>query len=191
MLQSPELCSTGTRAHVLLSCFAHQTAAGPASFFCIMPRPPCLTAALCTCLHLGRKSINRSGPGFGYGFVLAYCFTLAFFCLLCSLVLDGFSETVTTTLENKNSECCLPLCLPACPAACPTRPPCLHALPACSALPALPACLPAPGGVCLCPFAALICCSFVCCLPCVAACSRHGFMDAQANSRRQNLLAQL
>lgn len=43
-----------------------------------------------------RKSINRSGPGFGYGFLVAFCFTLAFFVLLVGLVMDGFRGQVDT-----------------------------------------------------------------------------------------------
>lgn len=48
-----------------------------------------------------RKSIQKAGPGFGYGFVCAFCFTLAFFCLLCGLVLDGFKDTVKTQMQVK------------------------------------------------------------------------------------------
>jgi hypothetical protein len=33
--------------------------------------------------------------------VCAFCFTLAFFCLLCGLVLDGFRETVRDQLAVK------------------------------------------------------------------------------------------
>ena len=47
-----------------------------------------------------RKSINRSGPGFGYGFLVAFCFTLAFFCLLVGLILDSFKDVVKNTLEG-------------------------------------------------------------------------------------------
>lgn len=50
-----------------------------------------------------RKSINKSGPGFGYGFIVAFCFTLAFFCLLCGLVLDGFQDVVKNQLESCES----------------------------------------------------------------------------------------
>ena len=46
-----------------------------------------------------RKSIEKRGPGFGYGFVCAFCFTLAFFCLLCGLVLDGFKDIVSQVLQ--------------------------------------------------------------------------------------------
>ena len=48
-----------------------------------------------------RKSVQKGGPGFGYGFVCAFCFTLAFFCLLCGLVLDGFKDNVQDQLEVK------------------------------------------------------------------------------------------
>ncbi len=47
------------------------------------------------------KSIEKRGPGLGYGFVVAMCFTLAFFVLLCGLVLDGFRDVVTAELEVK------------------------------------------------------------------------------------------
>jgi len=45
--------------------------------------------------------MNKGSPGFGYGFVCAFCFTLAFFCLLCGLVLDGFKDVVKLQLEVK------------------------------------------------------------------------------------------
>jgi hypothetical protein len=45
--------------------------------------------------------VQKGGPGFGYGFVCAFCFTMAFFCLLCGLVLDGFKDTVQDELEVK------------------------------------------------------------------------------------------
>ena len=51
-----------------------------------------------------RKSINRAGPGFGYGFIVAYSFALAFFLLLCGLVLDGFKQVVKETLEPAAGE---------------------------------------------------------------------------------------
>lgn len=50
-----------------------------------------------SCVILIRKSINRSGPGFGYGFIMAWSFVMAFYCLLCGLILDSFS---TTALED-------------------------------------------------------------------------------------------
>ncbi|KAI8477037.1 MAG: hypothetical protein J3K34DRAFT_516008 [Monoraphidium minutum] len=56
---------------------------------------------LLSCAVLIRKSVEKRGPGFGYGFVVAMCFTLAFFVLLCGLVLDGFRETVVTELQAK------------------------------------------------------------------------------------------
>lgn len=58
-----------------------------------------LTPMVCPCMC--RKSIQKGGPGFGYGFVCAFCFTLAFFCLLCGLMLDGFKDTVQDQLEVK------------------------------------------------------------------------------------------
>lgn len=42
-----------------------------------------------TCFH-STISRCRSGPGFGYGFIMAWCFVMAFFCLLCGLVTSGF-----------------------------------------------------------------------------------------------------
>lgn len=45
-----------------------------------------------SCCVLIKKSANRSGPGFGYGFLVAFCFTLAFFCLLVGLIMDSFQE---------------------------------------------------------------------------------------------------
>jgi hypothetical protein len=53
------------------------------------------------CLH--RKSINKSGPGFGYGFIMAWTFVMFFYCLLCGLVLDSFSTTVSADLESRES----------------------------------------------------------------------------------------
>lgn len=44
--------------------------------------------------------MNRSGPGFGYGFLVAFCFTLSIFCLLCGLVLQGFQKVVSESLES-------------------------------------------------------------------------------------------
>lgn len=56
-----------------------------------------------SCVILIRKSINKSGPGFGYGFIVAMCFTLAFFTLLCGLVLDGFESTVSNQLQKAST----------------------------------------------------------------------------------------
>eukprot|EP00877_Chromochloris_zofingiensis_P002190 jgi/Chrzof1/11972/Cz06g16170.t1 len=56
-----------------------------------------------SCVILIRKSIDKRGPGFGYGFIVAMCFTVAFFVLLCGLVLDGFKDVVTSELEVKLS----------------------------------------------------------------------------------------
>lgn len=56
------------------------------------------------CLVRCRKSIQKGSPGFGYGFVCAFCFTLGFFCLLCGLVLDGFKDTVKDQLEVKREQ---------------------------------------------------------------------------------------
>eukprot|EP00775_Hariotina_reticulata_P012892 gene12892-13018_t len=54
-----------------------------------------------SCAILIKKTVNKGSPGFGYGFVCAFCFTLAFFCLLCGLVLDGFKDVVKGQLEVK------------------------------------------------------------------------------------------
>eukprot|EP00798_Chlamydomonas_sp_ICE-L_P018568 gene18568-25077_t len=56
-----------------------------------------------SCIVLVRKSINRSGPGFGYGFIMAWTFVMFFYCLLCGLVLDAFSSTVQSDLESQTS----------------------------------------------------------------------------------------
>jgi len=45
----------------------------------------------------------RTGPGFGYGWVLAWAFVMSFFTLLCGLVLEGFRDVVTTELEKSES----------------------------------------------------------------------------------------
>ena len=48
-----------------------------------------------------RKSINRTGPGFGYGFMVAWAFVMSFFTLLSGLILEGFQSTVSTQLEDR------------------------------------------------------------------------------------------
>ncbi|KAG2487183.1 hypothetical protein HYH03_014161 [Edaphochlamys debaryana] len=52
-----------------------------------------------SCIILVKKSINRSGPGFGYGFLVAFCFTLSFFMLLVGLIMDSFIDTVRSSLQ--------------------------------------------------------------------------------------------
>lgn len=52
-----------------------------------------------SCVVLMRKSINKSGPGFGYGFIMAWTFVMCFYCLLCGLVLDAFSSTVSSDMQ--------------------------------------------------------------------------------------------
>lgn len=47
---------------------------------------------------LVRKSITRGGPGFGYGFLVAWAFVMTFFTLLCGLIMQGFTGTVETKL---------------------------------------------------------------------------------------------
>lgn len=73
------------------------------------PLAACLLSALLvvgfdllSCVMLIKKSINRAGPGFGYGFIVAFCFCLSFFLLLCGLVLDGFKNVVKEVLEKPN-----------------------------------------------------------------------------------------
>ncbi|PNH05448.1 hypothetical protein TSOC_008265 [Tetrabaena socialis] len=62
-----------------------------------------------SCCILVKKSINRSGPGFGYGFMVAFCFTLSFFCLLVGLIMDSFRDVInglsaTTTWTKYSTE---------------------------------------------------------------------------------------
>jgi hypothetical protein len=59
---------------------------------------------LVSCAVLAKKSVDRDGPGFAYGFVAAMCVSLAFFALLCGLVLDGFKDVVRSELQVKR-EC--------------------------------------------------------------------------------------
>ncbi|WIA30712.1 hypothetical protein OEZ86_000780 [Tetradesmus obliquus] len=56
---------------------------------------------IASCAILVKKTVSKGGPGLGYGFVCAFCFTLAFFCLLCGLVLDGFKDVVRDQLQMK------------------------------------------------------------------------------------------
>lgn len=67
---------------------------------------------------LRRKSIAKTGPGFGYGFIVAWAFVMSFFTLMCGLVMEGFTLTVETQLtagesetaqHSNNSHCCIPL----------------------------------------------------------------------------------
>jgi len=51
------------------------------------------------CIILLKKTINRGGPGFGYGFLTSFCFTISFFSLLCGLVLESFSQTALDQLS--------------------------------------------------------------------------------------------
>lgn len=59
-----------------------------------------LTFNVMSCAILIKKSINKSGPGFGYGFIMAWCFVMAFFLLLCGLVTSGFYPVVQSYLET-------------------------------------------------------------------------------------------
>jgi hypothetical protein len=42
--------------------------------------------------------MTKGGPGFGYGFIVAWAFVMSFFCLLCGLILQGFADTVEDKL---------------------------------------------------------------------------------------------
>ncbi|KAI8464151.1 MAG: hypothetical protein J3K34DRAFT_441378 [Monoraphidium minutum] len=55
---------------------------------------------LLSCLVLVRRSIARTGPGFGYGFVVAWAFVMSFFTLMCGLILEGFKDVVSSELEK-------------------------------------------------------------------------------------------
>jgi hypothetical protein len=56
-----------------------------------------------SCVILVRKSINATGPSFGYGFIMAWSFMMAFYMLLCGLVLDSFSTSALTSDPNGSS----------------------------------------------------------------------------------------
>lgn len=43
----------------------------------------------------------KSGPGFGYGFIVAWAFVMSFFTLLCGLIIEGFKDVVVTQLEQR------------------------------------------------------------------------------------------
>jgi hypothetical protein len=43
----------------------------------------------------------KNGPGFGYGFVVAWAFVMAFFTLMCGLVIEGFKNVVAGELETR------------------------------------------------------------------------------------------
>jgi hypothetical protein len=54
-----------------------------------------------SCFILVKGSISQSGPGFGYGFIVAWCLVLSFFTLLCGLILDGFKGIVADELTKR------------------------------------------------------------------------------------------
>lgn len=56
-----------------------------------------------SCVILIRKSVNRSGPSFGYGFIMAWSFMMAFYCLLCGLILDSFSTDALSPSVSGNA----------------------------------------------------------------------------------------
>ncbi len=43
-----------------------------------------------------RKSLTQGGPGFGYGFIVAWAFVMSFFTLLCGLIVEGFKDTINS-----------------------------------------------------------------------------------------------
>ena len=47
---------------------------------------------------LCRKSIAKTGPGFRYGFIVAWAFVMSFFTLMCGLIMEGLTHTVETQL---------------------------------------------------------------------------------------------
>lgn len=53
-----------------------------------------------SCVILIRKTVNQTGPSFGYGFIAAWCFVMSFFTLLCGLVMEGFKDVVSDQLEK-------------------------------------------------------------------------------------------
>eukprot|EP00877_Chromochloris_zofingiensis_P004026 jgi/Chrzof1/13624/Cz08g04170.t1 len=57
---------------------------------------------LISCIVLIRKSMMKSGPGFGYGFIVAWAFVMSFFTLLCGLIIEGFKDVVVTQLEQQD-----------------------------------------------------------------------------------------
>lgn len=58
---------------------------------------------LMSCIVLLRKSIaKKAGAGFGYGFVVGWCFVMAFFTLMCGLVMQGFTSTVEGQLTAES-----------------------------------------------------------------------------------------
>lgn len=54
-------------------------------------------AICCNCACCRKSIAKKAGAGFGYGFIVGWCFVMAFFSLMCGLVMQGF----TTTVENK------------------------------------------------------------------------------------------
>jgi hypothetical protein len=54
-----------------------------------------------SCAVLAKKTSDKRGGGFGFGFIAAMCASLAFFALLCGLVLDGFKDVVRSELQVK------------------------------------------------------------------------------------------
>lgn len=62
------------------------------------------TFQLLSCFILIRKSLNKNtGPGFGYGFIVAWCFVLSFLTLLCGLVMQGFTSVVQEQLQPQTN----------------------------------------------------------------------------------------
>lgn len=60
--------------------------------------------ALVSFLTLLGKTTFRSGAGFTYGFITSSSVHMALMCLLCFLVLRGFTDQVEVELENDKHE---------------------------------------------------------------------------------------
>ena len=67
---------------------------------CILSAALVIGMDLLSCITLVKKSINRAGPGFSYGFLVAMTFVLAFFLLLSGLILDSFRPKVQSEWQS-------------------------------------------------------------------------------------------
>lgn len=67
---------------------------------CILSALLVIGMDLLSCITLIKKSINRAGPGFSYGFLVAMTFVLAFFLLLSGLILDSFRPKVQSEQQS-------------------------------------------------------------------------------------------
>lgn len=62
-----------------------------------LPAPghhPCLPVVVTVC---------TLRAGFGYGLIMSWSFCMSFFLLMCALIMDGFSNTVTGVLQTQGS----------------------------------------------------------------------------------------